>query len=240
MPAQPAFALVVAVLVAANLLNNRVAPAAYPVTGVITAAILVVIAHAAGLGWRGLGLGRGTAGPGLRWALLAFGIVAVCYAGLYALGAALPWTRGFLLDQRVVGAGPGQVAYQVLLRIPLGTVLLEEVAFRGVLYGLLLRERGAVTATVGSSVLFGLWHVLPALALLPSHPMLRDRLVGAGGFGPVVVVAVVVGAVLATALGGAVFCELRRLSGSLLAPIGLHYAFNGLGFLAAALVTARH
>ncbi|MGH3344134.1 MAG: lysostaphin resistance A-like protein [Carbonactinosporaceae bacterium] len=229
MPAQLALVLVVAVLAAANVLNNRVFPAAYPVTGLVAAAFLVAIAQGAGLGYRGLGLGRGSLVPGLRWALLVLGFVAV----LYALGAALPWTQGLFLDRRVAGAGAGQVAYQVLLRIPLGTVLLEEVAFRGVLYGLLLRERGVVAATVGSSVLFGLWHVLPALATLPSHPLLQDRLGGAG------VMLTIVGAVLATALGGVLFCELRRLSGSLLAPLGLHYAFNGLGFLIAALVTAR-
>jgi membrane protease YdiL (CAAX protease family) len=36
--------------------------------------------------------------------------------------------------------------------------------------------------------------------------------------------------VAGTALAGVVFCELRRRSGSLLAPMGLHWALNGLGF----------
>jgi hypothetical protein len=41
----------------------------------------------------------------------------------------------------------------------------------------------------------------------------------------------VVGSVVATALAGVVFCMLRIWSGSLLAPMGLHWATNGLGFI---------
>ena len=44
------------------------------------------------------------------------------------------------------------------------------------------------------------------------------------------------GAVIATAAAGFVFTWLRRRSGSLIAPIALHWSLNGLGALAAALV----
>jgi membrane protease YdiL (CAAX protease family) len=44
----------------------------------------------------------------------------------------------------------------------------------------------------------------------------------------------VVLAVAATAVAGFVFTWLRRRSGSLLAPIALHWSLNGLGALAAA------
>jgi membrane protease YdiL (CAAX protease family) len=46
----------------------------------------------------------------------------------------------------------------------------------------------------------------------------------------------VLGTVLFTSLAGVLFCELRRRSGSLLAPAGLHWATNALGVLAAAAV----
>jgi membrane protease YdiL (CAAX protease family) len=39
-----------------------------------------------------------------------------------------------------------------------------------------------------------------------------------------------------TTVAGLLFAELRRRSGSLLAPIGLHWATNGMGVLAAAWV----
>ena len=53
--------------------------------------------------------------------------------------------------------------------MPFGTVLLEEVGFRGALHGLLGRAT-AGTATAVSSALFGLWHVLPAIDMTPRQP----------------------------------------------------------------------
>jgi membrane protease YdiL (CAAX protease family) len=43
-------------------------------------------------------------------------------------------------------------------------VMPEEFAFRGVLRGLFVRRWGRWAATGVSSVLFGFWHVAPALA----------------------------------------------------------------------------
>jgi len=43
---------------------------------------------------------------------------------------------------------------------------------------------------------------------------------------------------LFTAVSGVVLCELRRRSGSLLAPAGLHWAVNGLSVLASTAVWA--
>ena len=84
--------------------------------------------------------------------------------------------------------------------------------------------------TVVSSALFGAWHVLPSLRLHEVNPAVADRV----GTGPVARVLAVAGAVTFTALAGVVLCELRRRSGSLLAPIGLHWAVNGLGVLVSA------
>ena len=43
----------------------------------------------------------------------------------------------------------------------------------------------------------------------------------------------ILGTVLFTALAGVVFAELRRRSGSLVAPVLLHWATNGLAVVAA-------
>jgi membrane protease YdiL (CAAX protease family) len=56
------------------------------------------------------------------------------------------------------------------------------------------------------------------------------------GGGVVGVLAGVTLAMIATAVAGFVFSWLRRRSGSLIAPIALHWSLNGLGALAAALV----
>ena len=74
----------------------------------------------------------------------------------------LPATSALFLDGRA--AGPlGAALFAALVRIPLGTAVLEEVAFRGVLPGLV--GGGWWRATLVSSGLFGLWHVLPSTAM---------------------------------------------------------------------------
>ncbi len=118
--------------------------------------------------------------------------------------------------------------------IPLGTVLFEEVAFRGVLWGLLRSRHGIAWTTAASSALFGFWHVLPSLRLTDVNPAVA-AVAGGGPRGQALAVA---GAVVFTAAAGVLLCELRR-RGSLLAPLGLHWAVNGLGVLASAGVTLR-
>ncbi|RAY10812.1 CPBP family intramembrane metalloprotease [Actinomadura craniellae] len=218
----------VAVLALANVLNNHLLPAAYVLTSLVTTGALLVLLRSAGLGWEQAGLGRAAVRRGLAWALPLIVAVAVCYL----VCALLPATRDLFLDRRVGDAGPGRLAFEVLVRIPVGTVLLEEVAFRGVLYALVRSEHGTAWATAVSSALFGLWHLLPAAGLSTANPLFT-RTFGAGSPGKLAAVAA---AVAATTLAGTVLCELRRRSGSLLAPAALHWAANGLGFVTAYLV----
>ncbi len=88
------------------------------------------------------------------------------------------------------------MAYQTLLRIPLGTALLEEVAFRGVLFGVWLETAGARRALIGSSVAFALWHIAPTVELLEGSELFGSWFVLALG---------VLGGVFAAFLGGLFF-----------------------------------
>ncbi|MGW5739293.1 MULTISPECIES: CPBP family intramembrane glutamic endopeptidase [Streptomyces] len=222
-PVGVAVAATLLVLVLGNLANNRWAREwSLPLSLLATAALIAIVYWAGGR-WADVGLARGTLLRGLCWALALIGIVA---AG-YGLAAALPVTRGLFEDQRQSVLSGGEVALRALVTVPFGTVLLEEVAFRGVLFGLLLRSRGPLAATLVSSGLFGLWHILPSLGLADAKPALG------GAFGHSVIGTLVVdaGAVLFTAVAGCLFCALRRRSGSLLAPMGLHWATNALGYV---------
>jgi membrane protease YdiL (CAAX protease family) len=116
--------------------------------------------------------------------------------------------------------------------IPLQTVIPEELAFRGVLHGALNRAWGFRGVALAGSLLFGLWHIATSLGLTSSNVGFT-RLFGGG---PTGMLAGVTLAVLATGTAGFVFSWLRRRSGSLIAPIALHWSLNGLGALAAALV----
>ncbi len=223
-----AVVVVIAVLACVNVVDIKVAHAVL-VLGPVCAAGLLALARLAGLSWGELGLGRGTWYRGARWAAVEIAAV----AAVFAVGAALPLTRDAFRDSRY-HLGWGSALLTAFVLIPVGTVLLEEVAFRGVLWGLLRRLRGTATATIGSSVLFGLWHVLPSLSLATENQAIGDA-VGKGSSAQAISV---LGTVLFTGLSGVVFCELRRRSGSLLAPAGLHWATNALGVLASAAVWA--
>jgi membrane protease YdiL (CAAX protease family) len=223
-----AVAITVVLLVIVNVVDVRVAHASL-VVGPVCAAVLLGLARLAGLSWQELGLGPGTWRRGMKWAGAIIGIAAV----VLAAGAALPATRDAFRDSRY-HLDLGQALLTAFVLIPIGTVLLEEVAFRGVLWGLLRRIGGTAVATGVSSALFGLWHILPSLGLATDNEAIGSA-VGQGRSAQVIAV---LGTVAFTAASGVVFCELRRRSGSLLAPAGLHWAVNGLSVLASAAVWA--
>jgi membrane protease YdiL (CAAX protease family) len=226
MPYAQTLTVTVILLALVNLLNNRIAPRAYLATSVFASGALLLLADSAGLTRVDIGLTAD--GHGALWALTGVAVVA---AG-NLIAARLPTTRVGYADRRFVGADGRQAGYQVLVRIPLGTVLLEEVAFRGVVYGLVNAAQGGVAATAVSSLLFGLWHVLPSLHLVRLNALASRTVRGRAGLA-------VAGAVLATTLAGVLLCELRRHSGGLLAPAAVHWATNGLGYLTGFLLARR-
>lgn len=220
-----AFAAALAVGLAAwnNVVVTRLPgyPGSYVVANVAAAAVLLAVARATGLSWEELGLARRRLGAGARWG----GVCVALVAAGYVVALAAPAVRPLLTDARVAGLGGGEVAYRVLVRIPLGTVLWEEIAFRGVLLAALARVLSLRTATVVSAAVFGIWHVRPTLSALAIND-LAD--------GPLLSGAAVLLGCLATALAGVFLTWLRLRSGSLLAPVLLHLATNSLGTLAAA------
>ncbi|MGW0732395.1 CPBP family intramembrane glutamic endopeptidase [Streptomyces sp. NPDC002851] len=217
--------LVVAVLAVTNTVSHRLPSEAYVPLCVTVAALLLLIARWDGVTRAGLGLARETVRRGLVWALVLVGGVLL----VYGIGLAIPVTRDAFLDDRVAHLSAGEVAYRALVRVPLGTVLLEEVAFRGVLWAMLTRRWGPTWATAVSSVLFGLWHIQPSLGLSRSNAAIGATF-GSGGSGVVLSVAA---AVVVSGIGGVVFCELRRRSGSLIPPVALHCALNSAGYVLA-------
>lgn len=180
---------------------------------VAAAAVLVTVVRRGGVTWSELGLDRGAAGAGARWGGAALALTA---AG-YGVALAVPPLRELL-----AGAASGEPAGTILLRVavlvPLGTVLSEELAFRGVLLALAGRVLPPRSAVALGAAVFGLWHI-------------RSAQVPGSGAG-------VIGVVVLTTIGGLLFGWLRHRSGSLLAPMGLHLGINGAG-LAATAAAAR-
>ncbi|MGW3723643.1 CPBP family intramembrane glutamic endopeptidase [Streptomyces sp. F001] len=215
---------VVLVLAAANLINNWLArgPVAYVLTCVAATAVLLLIARWDGLTLADLGIDAAGLRRGLRWApVLAAAVLVVLLLLL-----AVPAGREAFRDSRAADLSVGQLLSRVLVRVPIGTVLLEETAFRGVLWAMIRRRRGTAWATAASSLLFGLWHLLPSRGLNRSNSAVGT----AFGTGSASVAPTVAAAVVAMVAAGAILCELRRRSGSLLAPAALHWSINGFGY----------
>jgi CAAX protease family protein len=213
--------VIVALAVAKGV--DRAVPGAHVAVGLGLIACLVAIARAQGLTTADLGLAQSSWPAGLRWGAAAAALVGTAYALAYVTGPvreALPNGEG----------GLGRTAmWAVLVVIPLGTVLPEELAFRGLLLALLGRRYGLRAATLLSSGLFGLWHVVPSLGGGTANATMAS-VVGGDAAGTLVRVVVTV---VFTLLAGVVLCVLRLRSGSMLAPVLAHWTVNGLGFIVA-------
>jgi membrane protease YdiL (CAAX protease family) len=207
----------VVVLAAINVTDHLLHPPWW--VRALEAAGLLAWARLDGLTWSQLGLGRDRLASGCRWGLGAIGVV----SGVYGIGVLLPLARPAFQDVRYDLPLP-EALRTAFVVIPLGTVVLEELAFRSVLWGMLSRHQPEWLVVVTTSVLFGFWHVMPALHVGATNRGVSEA-VGGG------TAVVVVGTVVLTTVGGLVFGELRRRSGSVLASAGAHWATNALGVL---------
>lgn len=217
-------AAVLSTLAAANVVNNRVLPdkdAAYVGSCLLTVTGIVAMARRAGCTWGGLGLAPDRTLPGLRTgAPVAVGAVTAMAMVASRTGVG----RAARRDQRASGRAPREAWQAALVRVPLGTVLLEEVAFRGVVPALLTAPLGKRKAALLSCLLFGAWHVLPSADLAAANQAVRES-----GFGTRWRAAAL--AVTTTAAAGAGLQWLRCRSDSVVAPALVHWATNATGYI---------
>jgi uncharacterized protein len=222
--------LVLAVgLVGWSLVGNLlVGDALYVTRNLVFTVLLLVAARRAGATWATLGLDAAHWRSGVRWGAAAVLVVAVAIAIGAALADQIGGLEVLLTDDRA-DLPPLELLWHGTWRIPVGTAVFEEIAFRAVLLGLLLQVTSTGWAMIASSVAFGLWHVAPTVVALRINEVAPASQEGLGA---------IAGAVLVTTVAGVLFCLLRVASGSLLAPVLAHWATNSLG-LAAAAITQR-
>lgn len=216
-------AAVLVVLALLNLANNTWKEQWYVPTCLAGTAVLLGLGRLDKQSWSQLGLGPGSWLPGLLWGLACIGVVLL----VYLVGTVFPFTRKFFFDERTGEQTARDLMRNALFVVPFGTVLMEEVAFRGVLLAMVHSRFGLVWGIAVSSFAFGLWHILPSLSMHQSNAAVSS-IVGEGRTGQVISVVLTV---LGTAAAGVLFCLLRQWSGSLFAPMGLHWALNGFGFV---------
>lgn len=188
----------------------------WPFSWIVIAASLglfVLLAIKSELSFDDIGLGRAHLKSGFKYG----GVAAI--ALILAMALAFVVAPEFYQDERF-NQSLTDTLLSVLLYLPLRTVLWEEFMFRGLLWGLINKKRGPGLATVLSSIIFGFWHVFAASGSIDSN-----LLTNGGGNGATIIVATI----LLTAVAGMALSELRRRSGSLIAPILVHWAANGAG-----------
>lgn len=102
---------------------------------------------------------------------------------------------------------------------PIKIILFEEIAFRGLMLAQFLRVfNKSWHAIVATSVIFGLWHILPSLHFGNS----KSHTIS------------ILSSVIFTTLAGIALAELRLRSKSLTAPILVHWFVNGSAIILAA------
>ena len=172
-----ALGVAIALLVISNVMSNRILPEWAYVPWNLSMAFVLLVRRlprrrrtGRRSGWAsGTGTGRSASG-------------CCCSAAPRCSsrsGWSLPATRNAFIDTRIGDADVAQMLCVVLMQIPLGTVVLEEVAFRGVLPALMGASpaiRWRWRPVLGASVLFGLWHILPSIGIDNANAAVGDAL----------------------------------------------------------------
>ena len=217
-------AIVIAALVVLNVINNRVAPSRHYLLWAIGGALgFLALGLLDGNTFTDMGLAWQRLIPGLLWAAACIVVVALGFS----VASSFRRGRDAMQDERVKDMSVSTIVYQAFVEVPFGTVLLEEIAFRSVLFSMLVRRYGLVWGIVWSAIIFGLWHVLPSWGTHEKSAALGS-VVGKGARGNIFAILL---SVFTTAIAGVLFALLRVFSGSVLAPMGLHWATNGLGYM---------
>lgn len=219
-------ALVLVTLLVSNVMANVILPDwAYVPWNLAVATVVVGLAVLVdGQSMASIGLSRASLGSGLRLGLGVSSVLAL----VMVVGLLIPVTRDLFMDERA-DVPFREMTYKFLIEVPLGTVLLEEVAFRGVLPAMVAMRiqpdpRRRLRADSVAAALFGLWHILPAMSL--SH---ANNEIAQGTDPMLLQIGGVIGSVLLTATFAMWLSWMRNRSDSVAAPALLHATSNGLG-----------
>lgn len=217
--------VILAIIVYGAFLARVVPPKAHLPLNIAVAALTVAIGLFIGLSLNDLGLNN------LWKGFVIGGSISVVIILATFIVSFIPPVKKIFIAENHANVKKGRLIFEASVRIPLGTALVEETLFRGLLLGLLLVSYSTTTALIVSSIIFGLWHILPTIDSLAKNDAAlailgtRKRWHFAG----------IAGVVVVTAVAGAIFSYLRIISGSILAPWLVHWAINSSGTVTSAI-----
>jgi len=187
----------------------------FVLAGAALVGVSLVAARAAGLNAAALGIRRVGALRGVVIGALAAGaIAAVDVVVLRLAPSIIGQPVGYSPLARV---SADELGRHIALYLPLGAVIPEEFAFRGVLLGGLVTRHRVRTAVTASAIAFALWHGTVAVFTVMNTSL------------PVVLVTpAIAGALVIVFVGGVVMAALRLATGSLATTIAAHWVFNAV------------
>lgn len=163
-----------------------------------------------------LGMRRDGALRGAAIGAIAGGMIAA--AGVGVIRVVAPAVIGQpVVYEPLSRVGAGDLTPHIAFFLPFGAVIPEELAFRGTLLGGLLARYSVRFAVSASAATFALWHGTVAV-----FTVLNTSLPA------VLIVPAIAGALVILFVGGAIMASLRVATGTLLASIAAHWAFNAI------------
>lgn len=212
------------VILVYGVVLSKIIPGKYHwLSNSIFSVALLLIAFNIGLGVSDLGISLNYIPNGVLVAIMASIVILTIALVL----ATIPLLHQYFLSQSsILKSKTSQIAYQTLFRIPLVTALFEEFIFRGVLLAVFMSYNSNIIAMLYTSIVFGLWHIFPAINGMNANHYDKHSGTGLLRYGFITT------NVVATALVGGIFSWLRIISGSILAPWILHWTINAGGVVA--------
>jgi len=174
--------------------------------------LLLLWARRAGFALAELGLVGAQARASALWGIalgLVLALPPVAFMALAPLVTGEPVQAGEIND-----LSGSDMAFRLAFRIPVGTALFEEVAFRGLLYASWLRATDLRRTVLGTGVVFALWHVVITFKSVMESEVVEAAPLIALGY---------LASLLGLFVGGAAFALLRWRTGGVAAPFFFHW-----------------
>lgn len=114
--------------------------------------------------------------------------------------------------------------WRIFIRIPIGTAFFEEMLFRGIFYGYLMKKISQVRTILVTSLFFGFWHIVPALRVVS-----QDMQITA----PVPFIALWFLLIMGSIVGGILFAWIRYRTRNITGCVLAHALINVLSLVGA-------
>jgi membrane protease YdiL (CAAX protease family) len=171
------------------------------------------------IGWTKQNLGKGV--------LYGFGVSAVIVLPFVILLCLLPALGFEVKTPRLEAVAQDIFWWRIFVRIPIGTAFFEEMLFRGIFYGYLMKKMSQKKTILITSLFFAFWHIIPAYEVVSQH-------LQATSIGMFVVLWLVL--MFGSFVGGLLFAWIRYRTKNIAGCIIAHALINVLSLVSASIV----